>query len=256
MGEFSGKVAIVTGASTGIGAATAKMLSNRGASVICASRTLATLNELVSEINRLGGAATAIKADVGIETDVQQMVDAAIDIYGRLDYAVNNAGYSPPVRIVDMTMEEFDKTSETNFRGAFQCLKYQIPRMIESGGGSVVNIASASAHRGTPGLAAYGATKHALLGLTKSAALEYAVQNVRVNLVSPGAIFSDMFNRWVDTPELLDQVVSTIAMGRVGEPDEVANAITFLLSDKAAYITGAVLNVDGGLSAGFAARKV
>jgi len=253
---FAGKVAIVTGASTGIGAETARLLAAQGAKLVCASRSPDTLEQLVSEIEAEGGEAIAVPTDVAVEADVIRMVEAATSAFGRLDYAVNNAGYSPPGSIVDMTMEEFDKTSETNFRGVFQCMKYEIPEMLKVGGGAIVNVASGSAHRGTPGLAAYGASKHAILGLSKSAALEYAPQQVRVNVVSPGAVRTVMFNKYMDTPERLQHVAAVTPLGRIGEPADVAHAIIFLLSDESAWTTGAVLNVDGGMTAGFAARKV
>ena len=220
---FDGKVVIVTGASTGIGEATAKLLAQRGARVVCAARSANTLNKTVDEIKSAGGQAIAVQADIAKENDIKRMVAKAVETYGRLDLAFNNAGYSPHAKIVNMEADDFDQTSNINFRGVFLSMKHEIPEMLKVGGGAIVNTASGAGHRGTPGISAYGATKWAVVGLSKSAALEYAEQNIRVNVMSPGPVWSVIgFAPHTVLPRFINALPTRF---EVGEGTVVFNAV-------------------------------
>jgi A-factor type gamma-butyrolactone 1'-reductase (1S-forming) len=241
------QVAVVTGASTGIGAATARALAERGISVVLAARRPDKLAEVAADITRAGGTAVAYPADVTAESDIGGLFDAVEQQFGRLDFAVNNAGISARGRLMDLDVEAFDQAMAVNFRGTLLSMRAEIPALVRAGGGSIVNVASVGGLVGVPGLSAYTASKHAVVGLTKSVALEYAGQGIRVNAIAPGGTATEMFRS--GTQEQRDFLASYSAMKRVAEPAEIAAAIVFLLVD-ATFCTGVVLPSDGGQTAG------
>ncbi|HXP53589.1 MAG TPA: glucose 1-dehydrogenase [Streptosporangiaceae bacterium] len=244
---LNSKVAVVTGANTGIGAATARALAARGVSVVLAARREDKLSEVVAGITKAGGAAVACPADVTSEADVVRMVGTAQERFGRLDFAVNNAGTSARGRLMDLDIGAFDRAMAVNFRGTLLSMRAEIPALERAGGGSIVNVASVGGLVGVPGLSAYTSSKHAVVGLTKSVALEYAEQGIRINATAPGGTATEMLNS--GTPEQRDFLASYSAMKRVAEPGEIAAAIVFLLTD-ATFCTGTVLACDGGQTAG------
>ncbi|WP_260483419.1 SDR family NAD(P)-dependent oxidoreductase [Sphingomicrobium flavum] len=250
MSAFSGKVALVTGASSGIGEATARLFAKRGASVVLAARRRDRLDALVEEIEQTGGTASAIDTDVADAASVEAMVAHAVDTFGRLDFAVNNAGLGTKVYpVTDMPDDYWDEVMAVNLRGNFLCLKHEARAMLAAGnGGAIVNVGSVSTFLGTPGATAYTASKAGQLGLTTSASGELASQGIRVNLVCPGVI---------DTPlhqaikanlgaEAFDGIRQRKHLQRFGQPEEIATCIAFLCSDEASFITGSTLTADGG----------
>lgn len=246
--EFGGKTAMVTGAGSGIGAAIARRLGAAGAQVIVADLNDATAEDVAAEVRKNGGVAASVRQDVGDAASVQRSVEFAETQFGSLDLAVNNAGIgggSAPV--ADYSIDDWDKVIAVNLSGVFYGMKYQLPALLRSGGGSIVNVASILGSVGTPNAAGYVAAKHAVVGLTKTAALEYAASNVRVNAIGPG---------YIDTPLLkaLDEaafkgLVGLHPIGRLGRSEEVAELALFLLSDRASFITGSYHLVDGGYTA-------
>jgi NAD(P)-dependent dehydrogenase (short-subunit alcohol dehydrogenase family) len=244
---LSNRVFIVTGASRGIGAATARALAAAGAKVGLAARNEQQLDSLRDEIG--GDRALAVVTDVTDEASVRRMVERTLESFGRLDGAVNNAGEGHmPKLLADIPTEDFDASYALNLRGPFLCMKYQIPAMLRSGGGAIVNVSSTAGNRGVKGLGAYVATKHGLGGLSKTAALDYAAQGIRVNTITPGPIEND---RIAMVPEAIrEQMNSAVPMGRIGQPEEVAALIAWLCSDAACFITGASIAIDGGQLAG------
>jgi NAD(P)-dependent dehydrogenase (short-subunit alcohol dehydrogenase family) len=248
---LAGKVALVTGASRGIGAATAKAMAAAGAAVVLAARDEPALKAVAAAIAAAGGRALAVPTDVGDPAAVQRLVAAAVERFGRLDVAFNNAagGGHLPAPLTEVAVEDFDSALRVNLRGVFLCLKYEIPAMIAAGGGAIVNMSSTAGLRGLPGLAAYNASKHGVIGLTRSAALDYAARGVRVNAVAPGPILSE---RLAALPEERRQpVIRAVPMQRIGQPDEVAATVIWLCSAGAAFVTGATIPIDGGrLAAG------
>ncbi|HZQ34655.1 MAG TPA: glucose 1-dehydrogenase [Dehalococcoidia bacterium] len=250
-GLFSGKVAIVTGASRGIGAATARAFAAAGARVVLAARDAAALAGVAREVTAAGGEAIPVPTDVGDPDAVERLVNAAVEAFGRVDAAFNNAagGGHPPTPLAEVAVEDFDGAFRVNLRGVFLCMKYEIPAMLAGGGGAIVNMASTAGVRGVPGLAAYGATKHGIVGLTRVAALDYAQQGVRVNAVAPGPILSE---RLAAIPEARREPIKrSVPMQRIGRPEEVAAAVVWLCSNQASFITGETVAVDGGrLAAG------
>ena len=250
--RVAGKVAIVTGAGTGIGRATAETLAREGASVVIANRSAATGEETVRRITEQGGQATFCRTDVAREGDCALVVQTAVDTYGRLDILVNNAGIFPRYRLAETTPEVLDEIMHVNFGGAFFCCKYAIPVMVTGGGGSIVNVGSLHGLQGSPNLIAYAASKGAMLNLTKTLAGAYARQQVRVNYLIPGWVISEGEIR-VQTAEghdeqWLQEMGKRQPMGRIQEPQDAANAILFLASDESSQITGATINTDGGSS--------
>ncbi len=253
MSEMKEKVALITGASSGIGRATAQAFSAKGASVVLAARREGELATLVAEIEARGGQASFIKTDVCVAGDVKRMVDHTIETYGRLDYAVNNAGIEGPfVPIGDLREDQWDQVLDINLKGTFLCMKYQSKAMLDGGnGGAIVNVGSVNSFLGFPTGSAYVASKHGLVGLTSSVSAELAAHGIRVNLVCPGIIDTPMHQRLrgVFGDEIYEEFLQRrVHMKRKGQPGEIAASIVFLCSDAASYITGTTLTPDGGLT--------
>lgn len=245
---YQGKVAFVTGAGSGIGRATALAFAREGASV-----TVTDVSELGSQetarlIEEQGGRALAVKCDVTRTEDVKAALDKTIDAFGRLDFAFNNAGVEQRnAAIAEFEEDEWERIVNVNLRGVFLCMKYEIPLMLKQGGGAIVNTSSGAGVIGIKGGAAYAASKHGVIGLTKSAALDYAGQNIRINAVAPGYIATPMMDRFTGgTDEGWAQVVSEEPIGRAGRPEEIADAVIWLCSDAASFVVGHALVVDGG----------
>jgi NAD(P)-dependent dehydrogenase (short-subunit alcohol dehydrogenase family) len=253
MSEMNGRVALVTGASSGIGRATAEVFAAKGAKVVLAARRSEELASLADEIEGRGGEATVITTDVSSPRDVEAMVAHALGTFGRLDYAVNNAGTEGKfAAITELTVEEWDAVLGVNLRGAFLCMKSEAAAILEAGnGGAIVNVGSVNSFLGFPSGSAYVASKHGLIGLTTSVSAELAAQGIRVNAVCPGIIDTPMHHRarGLLGDEVYDSVVlPSVHLQRAGRPEEIAQAIVFLCSDEASYITGATLTPDGGFT--------
>ncbi len=246
--DFENKVALVTGGSFGIGQATAIAFAQRGAHVIIADciedKECATLKAIES----FGGKGIFISCDVSQDTEVRSLMEQINNTYGRLDFAFNNAGIEGVSCTTQLCTEEnWDKTIDVNLKGIWLCMKYEIEQMLKIGGGAIVNCASIAGLVGFQGLPAYVASKHGVIGLTKTAALEFAKQNIRVNAVCPGVIKTAMIDRFTGkNKEVEKQFENMEPLGRMGKPEEVANAVMFLCSDAASFITGDALAVDGG----------
>jgi len=243
------KVAIITGGSSGIGKATAVALAKEGIRIVIAARRANESEETLQLVKKAGSDGIFVKTDVANENDVKSLVEKTIKTYGRLDYAFNNAGIEgEPASLVDQTSTVFDSVMNINVKGVWLSMKYEIPQMLKNGGGSIVNMSSAAGVIGFAQMAIYVASKHAVLGLTKSAALEYAKSGIRINAVAPGAIETDMLQRTVDAnSQLREQFNAMTPIGHIGKPEEIANAVAWLLSDKASFVTGHTLLVDGGV---------
>jgi NAD(P)-dependent dehydrogenase (short-subunit alcohol dehydrogenase family) len=245
------KVALVTGASSGIGRAIAKAFAAKGAKVMVADVNEEGGLETVKMIKDAGGVAAFVKADVSKDDQVKAMVDETVKVLGGLDYAANNAGIEGAPTPTHLTSEEnWQMTIAVNLTGVFHCLKHETAYMLEHGGGAIVNTSSIAGLAGVANMCAYVASKHGVTGLTRTAALEYSRQGIRVNSVHPGAIRTPMIARIeYEMPEMFAGMNEMHPIGRIGEPEEVANAVVFLCSDKASFITGHTLAVDGGLMA-------
>jgi NAD(P)-dependent dehydrogenase (short-subunit alcohol dehydrogenase family) len=245
------KVALITGASSGIWWATGEAFAARGAKVVLAARREKELAALTRRIQERGGQASFIVADVSVPTDIERAVSHAIEVFGRLDYAVNNAGYERPVAsITDFPEAEWDKVMATNLKAPFLCMQFEARAMLSSGrGGAIVNVGSINSFLGTAGFPAYCASKHGLIGLTSSVSAELAPKGIRVNLICPGIIDTPMHRRGraLFGDALYDNILATrVHSKRAGRPEEIARSIVFLCSDDASYITGTTLTPDGG----------
>jgi NAD(P)-dependent dehydrogenase (short-subunit alcohol dehydrogenase family) len=251
MKEFDRKVALVTGGGSGIGRATALAFARDGAQVVIGDRDVHRGEETVSMIRDAGGTATFRETDVLVAAEVEALVDHAIATYGRLDVAFNNAGIEGDVRpLVEQTEANYDAVMDINLKGVWLSMKYEIPRMLEQGGGAIVNCSSVAGVIGFPGIGIYVASKHAVIGLTKTAALEYSAKRIRMNAVNPSLIDTEMADRLaagIGTSK--EELAPLHAIGRIGRAEEVADAVLWLCSDKASFITGHSLIVDGGFTA-------
>jgi NAD(P)-dependent dehydrogenase (short-subunit alcohol dehydrogenase family) len=249
---LEGRVAIITGASRGIGAATSRAFAAAGAAVALAARDEAALASLADQLLAGGGRAIAVPTDVADPASVERLVDRTVGAFGRLDLAFNNAagGGQGPTPLADLPVDAYDSAIAITLRGVFLSMRYEIPAMLEAGGGAIVNMASTAGLEGVGGLAGYVSAKHGVIGLTKTAALDYADRNLRVNALAPGPILTDNLERAGEDAQRLAALA--MPMGRIGRPEEVAAAVVWLCSDQAAFITGATLPIDGGKLAGAA----
>ena len=249
---LEGRVAIITGASRGIGAATSRAFAAAGAAVALAARDEAALASLADQLLAGGGRAIAVPTDVADPASVERLVDRTVGAFGRLDLAFNNAagGGQRPTPLADLPVDAYDSAIAITLRGVFLSMRYEIPAMLEAGGGVIVNMSSTAGLEGVGGLAGYVSAKHGVIGLTKTAALDYADRNLRVNALAPGPILTDNLKRAGEDAQRLAALA--MPMRRIGRPEEVAAAVVWLCSDQAAFITGATLPIDGGKLAGAA----
>ncbi len=247
MPSFEGKVALVTGGSSGIGRAAALRFAQEGAKVVIASRRTKDGNRTVEQIKEAGGEALFIKTDVSKAVEVEELVNKMLDAYGRLDCAFNNAGTEP---VAESTEEIWDRTIAINLKGAWLSLKYQVPVMQKQGGGAIVFTSSIAGMVGMPGTIIYSASKSGVIGLAKAAAIEYAKAGIRINVISPGAIDTPMTDRMFGNSEALNQTMAPLhPIGRVGKPEEIAEVAVWLCADTASFLTGQTIIADGGYTA-------
>lgn len=252
MKRLQGKVALVTGGTSGIGRASALAFAREGARVVVSGRREKEGQEVVAAIQKAGGEASFVRADVSIERDVRALVDETVQRYGRLDVAFNNAGIEEAIGPLETKdVETFDQLMNINVKGVWLSMKYQIPAMKKSGGGSIVNTSSVAGMIGFGGAAAYTATKHAVVGLTRAAAMENAKENIRINAVAPGAIHTDMIQRFTggEGTDFFKMIASLHPIGRLGRSEEIADAVVWLSCAESSFVTGQNIPVDGGFTA-------
>ncbi|MBV8703886.1 MAG: glucose 1-dehydrogenase [Acetobacteraceae bacterium] len=247
---MKGRVVLITGALAGIGRSTALAAASEGYRIVVSGRNTQTGAALETELRALGAEAQFITADVRNENEVQALIEGAAARFGRIDVAVNNAGTEgSPAPIVDQTPEAYAATFETNVLGVLLCMKHELRVMQPQGSGSIVNVSSTMGSRGAPNASLYVASKHAVEGLTKSGALEAAPFGVRVNAVAPGPVETGMLDRFTGSQDRKAGLLASIPLRRAGKPEEIADAILFLASDKASFVTGQIINVNGGRTA-------
>ena len=251
MGQLDGKVALITGAGSGIGRASALVFAREGAKVALADIVVEGGEETVRMVKEAAGEAFFIKADVSNAADVEAMVNTVVETYGRIDCAYNNAGIEGQLASTDEYAEDmFDKVIGINLTGVWLCMKYELPHMLKQGSGAIVNTASGAGLIGVAGMSAYVASKHGVVGLTKTAALEYAKSGIRVNAVCPGLIQTPMVERITNGhPQLGEALVAAEPIGRTGRPEEIAESVVWMCSDAASFVTGHAMSVDGGFVA-------
>lgn len=249
MGRLDGKVAIITGGGAGMGEAASVLFAREGAKVAVADWDAQGGERVVTKIKETGGAAIFIKADVSKADDVRKMIKATVDTYGKLDILYNNAGIATYKPLIDLTDEDFDKMISINLKGVWLGMKYAIPEMIKTGGGSIINAASIAADAGQRGSAIYAASKGGVVSMSRVAAVEYATNNIRVNVIKPGAIATPMFMNAQTDPGVVERIVRETPQRRLGKAEEVAYVALFLASDESSYITGQKIAIDGGIEA-------
>lgn len=249
--NFNGKIALVTGGTSGIGRAAAVAFAREGAKVVVSGRREAEGNETVGLIRQAGAEGLFVRCDVSKPTEVEAMIRQVEETYGRLNFAFNNAGVAPKnAPLAEQEEDEFDQTVAINLKGVWLSMKYEIPAILRAGGGAIVNNASMGGLVAFPGIAPYNATKHGVLGLTKSAALDYAKQGLRINAVCPGLIATDMLAGMMGGKEAMQKgSAERQPIGRAGEPEEIASAVIWLCSPGASLMTGHHLVLDGGMTA-------
>ncbi|MCH8235401.1 MAG: SDR family oxidoreductase [Chloroflexi bacterium] len=252
MSDMKGKIALVTGAATGIGRATAIEFARNGAAVVVSDVNTAEGLKTANLIENEGGEATFVECDVSASADVEALISQVLKKHGRLDAAHNNAGVEGArVPLIDLTEEQWDAVMAVNLKGVWMCMKHEIPQMLEQGGGAIVNTSSVAGLMGMKGSTAYGTAKHGVIGLTKTAALEYADRGVRVNAICPGAVRTPMTERLMgNDPEREAMYMSIQPIGRFGTTAEIANLVVWLCSDAASLVTGTAIPIDGGVMAG------
>jgi len=245
------KVALITGSTSGIGKATALKFAQQNVRVVVSGRRTEQGLEVVDEIKKNGGEAHFVEVNVNSEKNVTMLLQETLKKYGRLDYGVNNAAiYIDSTLICEASAEKFNEMIQTNVVALLWCMQQQLKIMKKAGSGSIVNLASIAGLNGMPYAGTYSATKHAVVGLTKSAALEYATQNIRVNAVAPGPVMTDIIQLAIQTGNYDEDSMNTmVPMGRMGRPEEIANGIVWLCSDEASFVTGHILSIDGGFQA-------
>jgi NAD(P)-dependent dehydrogenase (short-subunit alcohol dehydrogenase family) len=249
MKTFANKVVLITGGTSGIGRATAVAFAREGAKVVVSGRRAEEGEETVRQIKAAGGEGIFVKTDVSKEAEIRNLVDTTVRTYGRLDVGFNNAGVDGTMGpVIEQTAENYDFVMDINVKGTLLSMKHEIPAMLKGGGGSIVNMSSVAGTIGFPGMSAYIASKHAVIGLTKTAALEVAKQGIRVNAVGPAAIQTDMYERVFATEESKQFAATLHPIGRIGQVEEVAAAVLWLASPAASFVTGQTLMVDGGLT--------
>ena len=247
---MSSPVVLITGALTGIGRAAATIFAQEGARIVVSGRRDKEGQDLVTELQKLGAEAMFVRTDVRKDEEVRDLVDQTVERFGRLDIAVNNAGTEgAPGPVTEQTAESFAATFDTNVLGTLLSMKHELRAMLPQGSGSIVNVSSSYGSIGAPGASVYAASKHAVEGLTKSAALEVAGTGVRVNVVAPGTTYTGMLTRFNKTDENKAALVSTVPLKRMATPEEIAHVIAFVASPNASYMTGASIPVDGGMLA-------
>ncbi len=250
MKTLENKVAVVTGGTSGIGKATAIALGAAGAKVVFSGRRESEGEQTANSLREAGVDCLFVKSDVASETDVRSLIQQTVDKYGQLDCAFNNAGIDSPTKpLHQQSIEDFDKLMAINVRGVFLCMKYEVQQMLTQGAGVIVNNSSMGGLIAFAGISPYNASKHAVMGLTRAAALDYAKQGIRINAINPGLIATEMMDR-LSTGGTPEQLASSIVpMGRLGQSEEIAAAVVFLCSDAASYMTGQSLVLDGGYTA-------
>jgi NAD(P)-dependent dehydrogenase (short-subunit alcohol dehydrogenase family) len=249
-GTFAGRVALVTGGGSGIGRATALAFAREGAKVVVADVDAAGGAETVDQARAASNEATFVRADVSSEADVAAMVAATVAAYGRLDCAFNNAGIGGGRKPVhEWSADDFNRVLAVNLTGVWLCMKHELPVMLKSGGGSIVNNASVAGLRGSPTLAPYVASKHGVIGLTKVAALEYVAHGVRVNAVCPGWTDTPIIHGLQEDPEVMKRIIGRVPAGRLGRPEEIAAAVLWLCGGESSFAVGHAMVLDGGLTA-------
>ena len=247
--DYAGKIVLITGAASGIGRATAHAFARRGAQLVIGDMSEGA-RETVEQINAAAGEAIFVSTNVADAASVQALVARAVDTYGKIDAAFNNAGILPPTAdFADMKEEDFDRVIAVDLRGVFLCMKYELEAMLQNGGGAIVNTASVAGVVADPGMAPYVAAKHGVVGLTKAAALDYATRGIRVNAVAPGLIATPMTQRWLADPATRERLLVNSPIGRPAQPEEIAGAVLFLCSSAASFVNGSIFVVDGGQTA-------